>query len=183
MRGKDMAKKNTRRSARRGAARDRQSRKALAIGRRMARDVIAFRDKALRRRALVLRRSRVVSPAAVPIVPPARVRAAGGPLRSGVLVAEGDSWFDYPWHDGLRMLEDRHGFDVESVAHKGDSVEQMAYGGGQLEEFTRLLEKLIRQSIIPSAVLLSGGGNDVAGPEFGMLLNHVSSARAGLNEQ
>lgn len=45
----------------------------------------------------------------------------------------------------IRMLEDDHGYDVESVAHKGDSVESMAYGG-QLEKFTRLIEKLLRQS-------------------------------------
>jgi lysophospholipase L1-like esterase len=99
-----------------------------------------------------------------------------------VLVAEGDSWFDYPWHDVLRMLEDHHGYDVESVAHKGDSVESMAYSG-QLEEFTRLIERLLRQRVLPRAILLSGGGNDVAGAEFRVLLNHVRSARAGLNEQ
>jgi hypothetical protein len=34
---------------------------------------------------------------------------------------------------------------------------------------------------IPKAILLSGGGNDVAGTEFGMLLNHAKSAIAGLN--
>jgi hypothetical protein len=31
-------------------------------------------------------------------------------------------------------------------------------------------------------VLLSGGGNDVAGEEFGILLNHARSAVAGLND-
>jgi lysophospholipase L1-like esterase len=102
---------------------------------------------------------------------------------SGVLIAEGDSWFDYPWTDVLRLLEDEHGFDVESVAHAGDRVEHMAYSGGQLEEFSRQLEKLIRTGRIPKAILLSGGGNDIAGPEFGMLLNHASSPIAGLNEK
>lgn len=110
------------------------------------------------------------------------LRAAGGSTRVGVLVAEGDSWFDYPWHDVLRMLEDHHGYDVESIAHKGDTIESMAYGG-QLEEFTRLIEKLVRQGVIPTAILLSGGGNDVAGDEFRTLLNHARSAHAGLNEQ
>ncbi|HZR83267.1 MAG TPA: GDSL-type esterase/lipase family protein [Candidatus Binatia bacterium] len=110
------------------------------------------------------------------------MRAAGGPQRTGVLVAEGDSWFDYPWHDVLRMLEDEHGYDVESVAHKGDRVEDMAYSGGQLEEFARTIEKLLRQSVVPTAILLSGGGNDVAGDEFAMLLDHASSPAPGLNE-
>jgi hypothetical protein len=79
------------------------------------------------------------------------------------------------------MLEDDHGWDVESVAHKGDRVEDMAYSGGQLEEFARTIEKLLRQSVIPRAILLSGGGNDVAGDEFGVLINHASSATPGLN--
>src|SRR5688500_17382096 len=103
----------------------------MAVGRRLAGEVLRFRDSALRRRATALRRA---APAAVGAraVPPRLVRAAGGvpggkAARAGVLVAEGDSWFDYPWHDVLRILEDHHGYDVESVAHKGDSIESMAY--------------------------------------------------------
>jgi lysophospholipase L1-like esterase len=107
----------------------------------------------------------------------------GGSRSAGVLVAEGDSWFDYPWNDIIELLEDRHAYDVESVAHKGDTVEEMAYSGGQLEEFTRRLEKLIRRHDIPKAILLSAGGNDVAGLEFKILLNHASSPVAGLNQQ
>jgi lysophospholipase L1-like esterase len=100
-----------------------------------------------------------------------------------LLVAEGDSWFNYPWTDILRLLEDEHGYDVESVAHFGDTVEEMAYSGGQLERFSRLLEKQLRRGRVPKAILLSGGGNDLAGTEFGMLLDHARSAAAGLNEQ
>jgi len=120
-------------------------------------------------------------------VSPRLNRAAGGvgrarPARAGVLVAEGDSWFDYPWHDVLQMLEDHHGYDVESVAHKGDSIEAMAYSG-QLEAFARLIEKLLRQGVRPAAILVSGGGNDVAGNEFAVLIDHVRSAQPGLNQQ
>ena len=99
-----------------------------------------------------------------------------------MLVAEGDSWFDYPLHDILSMLEDEHGYDVESVAHKGDRVEEMAYADGQLVEFSRRIEKLLRNRKVPKAILLSGGGNDIAGDEFGMLLNHAVSPIPGLNE-
>ena len=156
----------------------------MAVGRSMANEVLRFRDQALRRRAAAVRQAAPVADARA--VSPRLIRAAGmgpgGVARTGVLVAEGDSWFDYPWHDVLRMLEDHHGYDVESVAHKGDSVESMAYGG-QLEEFTRLIEKLLRQRVLPRAILLSGGGNDVAGNEFGVLINHLRSAHAGLNEQ
>ena len=158
--------------------------RAMAVGRSLANEVLRFRDQALRRRAAAVRQAAPVADARA--VSPRLIRAAGmgpgGVARSGVLVAEGDSWFDYPWHDVLRMLEDHHGYDVESVAHKGDSVESMAYGG-QLEEFTRLIEKLLRQGVLPRAILLSGGGNDVAGDEFAVLINHLRSAHAGLNEQ
>lgn len=101
----------------------------------------------------------------------------------GVLIAEGDSWFDYPFYDVLRFLEDDHGYDVESVAHKGDPVEAMAYSLGQLEELTRRIEKISRRGVAPKAILLSGGGNDVAGDQFGMLLNHARSGMPHLNEQ
>jgi hypothetical protein len=34
-------------------------------------------------------------------------REARVPAQSGLLIAEGDSWFDYPLHDVLEILEDR----------------------------------------------------------------------------
>lgn len=165
-------------------AMDPLTRKALEVGRQEAQKVLKRRSAALRRRAAAVRKPRVVRRAMRPTEVDERLRrAVGGPATAGVLVAEGDSWFDYPFNDILSLLEDQHGYDVESVAHKGDRVEEMAYGGGQLDELTRRLEKLLRQGIIPRAILLSGGGNDVAGDEFGMLLNHAGSAISGLNDQ
>jgi hypothetical protein len=158
-------------------------RRALRGGRAEADHVLRFRARALRRRRTALRAARAERAPRVPPVPPALTRAAGGPGSTGILVAEGDSWFDYPLCDVLRLLEDHYGYDVESVAHKGDRVEDMAYGRGQLEALTRRLEKLLRQGLVPKAVLISGGGNDVAGAEFGMLLNHARSASAGLNDR
>ncbi|MBI4526025.1 MAG: SGNH/GDSL hydrolase family protein [Deltaproteobacteria bacterium] len=163
---------------------DKTIRKALRFGRQEANRVLKLRDKALkRRRAAVRALPKPAEPAPLGRIDRAALRAVGEMATAGVLVAEGDSWFDYPFNDVLRLLEDYHAYDVESVAHKGDPVEEMAYGGGQLEELTRRLEKLLRRHIIPRAVLLSGGGNDVAGDAFGMLLNHARSAAAGLNEQ
>ncbi|MGQ0648959.1 MAG: GDSL-type esterase/lipase family protein [Gemmatimonadaceae bacterium] len=100
----------------------------------------------------------------------------------GVLVAEGDSWFDYPGLDVLNSLEDNHGYDVETVAHAGDRVEDMAYGGSQLLDFRRRLEKVLRSGRVPRAILLSGGGNDIAGDEFAVLLDHKGSVFAGIND-
>ena len=36
----------------------------------------------------------------------------------------------------------------ESLARSGDKVEDMAYGGSQLEEFSRRLEKLLRRGVV-----------------------------------
>jgi hypothetical protein len=163
---------------------DRLTRKAIEIGRGEAQEVLKRRDAALRKRAAAIRRPRAPKRRRAPAgVDESLRRAVGGPATAGTLVAEGDSWFDYPLHDVLSLLEDQHGYDVESVAHKGDRVEEMAYGLGQLDELTRMLEKLLRRNVVPKAILLSGGGNDVAGDEFGMLLNHERSPVRGLNDQ
>jgi hypothetical protein len=157
---------------------------AISIGRQRAEKILQHRARALERRARALEahpaplelRSESLGPDGGPLPEAALTRTAG------ILVAEGDSWFDYPLHDVLGELEDGHGYDVESVAHKGDPIEEMAYGGNQLGQFTREIEKLLGRGRIPKAVLVSGGGNDVAGDQFGMLLNHAGSAIAGLND-
>jgi lysophospholipase L1-like esterase len=159
--------------------------RAIDIGRENARTILEYRAQARVRRARALaelpvrpdRHLEAVTPEGVPLAEPVFTQSAG------YLVAEGDSWFDYPLHDVLNELEDGHGYDVESVAHKGDPIEEMAYGGDQLGEFTRRIEKMLGRGHIPKAVLVSGGGNDVAGDQFGMLLNHANSAIAGLNAQ
>ena len=103
-------------------------------------------------------------------------------MSAGVLIAEGDFWFDYPFNDVLQILEDDFLYDVESVAHKGDTVDDMAHSGGQFEEFARRLEKLLRANKVPRAILLSGGGNDIAGDEFAILLNHAASSLPAIND-
>jgi lysophospholipase L1-like esterase len=155
---------------------------AIEIGSQQADKIIALRDQKLKTRATALAAKPQVARAIQTQEFKAKFVDKLGPTASHVLVAEGDSWFDYPFYDILKILEDDHGFDVESVSHKGDRVEDMAYSDGQLDEFTRRIEKLLRNgSVPPKAILLSGGGNDVAGDEFGMLLNHKASSVAGLN--
>lgn len=102
---------------------------------------------------------------------------------SGTLVAEGDSWFDYPGSDVLDYLEDVYRYDVESLAKAGHRIEDMAYAGGQLDDLARRLEKLLRAGKNVRAVLLSGGGNDTMGAEFGMFLEHALSGLAPLNSK
>lgn len=160
------------------------SERAMEIGRALAETVLEYRRERLALREQALRshpnplqlRIQPLSKEGQPTAAPSEMKTAG------TLVAEGDSWFDYPLHDILEELEDRHGYDIESVAHHGDPIEVMAYGGHQLEQFSRRIEKILRRGTQPKAILLSGGGDDVAGSEFGMLLNHAKSAIAGLND-
>jgi lysophospholipase L1-like esterase len=156
--------------------------RARALGRRLALETLEKRAVQRRkRRAIKPARGRALAAGRVAI-PLDTLRALAVPPPTGLLIAEGDSWFDYPLHDVLTMLEDEHGFDVESVAHRGDTVEDMAYSGGQFDDFSRLLEKVLRQGRVPDAILLSGGGNDLAGDEFALILNHAASGLPPMND-
>ena len=165
---------------------------ALRLGRKQAEWVVAQHKASQQRRAKVvaasakaLARPRAKLPASAAKKKSATSAgpASGGapPGSRGVLVAEGDSWFDYPFYDVLQKLDDEFGWDIENVAHRGDSVESMAYDGGQLADFVRAIQRVVRRGDAPHAILMSGGGNDVAGESFAMLLNHRSSPVYGFN--
>ena len=100
---------------------------------------------------------------------------------NGLLIAEGDSWFDYPFNSVLGELENLS-YEIESVAHKGDTAEEMAYDASQLAKLAGLFEKLDQRGEVPRAILLSGGGNDIAGTELGVVLNHKQSGLPAVNE-
>lgn len=106
----------------------------------------------------------------------------------GHLVAEGDSWFSYPGLDVLGALgggkiQGGVRYRVYSAASAGETVESMAYDGGQLEgfaaEFRKVLDAGAKDEV--KAILLSGGGNDIAGREFHILLNHANSVTGTLS--
>ena len=164
-------------------ANDKRILEAMHVGRRHASEILKLRAAASKTRAKALKAHPKPLALRIQAIPRKGMPVARATVMqtAGVLVSEGDSWFDYPFHDVLKELEDNHGYDVESVAHKGDPIEEMAYGDNQLNDLTRLIEKLLRRGVKPKAILLSGGGNDIAGNEFGMLLNHARSSIAGLN--
>ena len=118
--------------------------------------------------------------AAVEFAPAA---ARGALTTAGYLVAVGDSWFAYPIHNVLTKLEDNFGYNVETTAHNGDPIEAMVSHVGQLDKFARLLDKIKALGATPHAVLVSGGGDDVAGTEFGMLMNNIDLSDSGWNLQ
>jgi lysophospholipase L1-like esterase len=163
------------------ARQSRELQQALRTGEERAERVFRLRSRALRKREAAI--AGVASPPALPTVPPQLVKAAGSRGKAGLLIAEGDSWFALPWADDiLSLLEEEHGYEVRDVARAGDTIEEMAYGDRQLINFSRKIERAIRAGESPAGVLLSGGGNDVAGPELAMLLNHASSPKPGLNK-
>jgi hypothetical protein len=102
----------------------------------------------------------------------------------GLLIAEGDSWFDYPLYDVLDLLES-DGYEVEAVAHMGDNLEDMAHDERQLDRLAKAFERVGSRGRAADvrAILLSGGGNDIAGDEFALLLNHARSGLPALNEK
>jgi hypothetical protein len=111
--------------------------------------------------------------------------AFGGPV-AGYLIAEGDSWFDYPFfQDILEALEEDHHYRIRSVAHHGDTAESMAYEPNQLEKLRKLFEELAEDNDdgrkTPKAILLSCGGNDVA-HVCELLLNHKRSNLPVIND-
>ena len=111
-----------------------------------------------------------------------RMARRGRRASRGTLVAEGDSWFRLLGSDVLDELEDL-GYDVESVAHPGDTVESMAYLEGQIKKLARVLNRLANRKRPPRAILLSGGGNDITGDVLAFLLNHRYAGLETLNEE
>jgi hypothetical protein len=102
---------------------------------------------------------------------------------AGYLLALGDSWFDYPIRDVLTNLDTQYGYNIESSARKGDSIEFGMSHVGQLDKFARLVDKLVSVGASPKAILVSFGGDDIAGAEFGMLINDFDLPASGWNEQ
>ena len=114
----------------------------------------------------------------------ATVKAAMPP--PATLVAEGDSWFDYaPGLDVLDQLRLRHWYEIVKLSAAGDTLENIAFGTEIGRDFSRLtpqinvlIETVARAR--PRVVLLSGGGNDIAGDELDSFLNHADSGLPGL---
>ncbi len=90
---------------------------------------------------------------------------------SGVLVAEGDSWFDYPRWDVLKALR-RDGYEVISAAHYGQTLEEIAYSPAQFTGTIDALKRVRAERKPLKAILLSAGGNDLAGPELSVILSY-----------
>lgn len=107
-----------------------------------------------------------------------------------VLVAEGDSWFDYfpAGLDVISCLKKFFDYKIYNVSKAGDTLDNMAWGTKfdqrrwhrdrpPLEETLAAIEQHR-----PPVVLLSGGGNDIAGNELLSFLNHKTSGLPALRD-
>lgn len=83
-----------------------------------------------------------------------------------VLLAEGDSWFQYPLflEDTVDWLMADH--TVLCLSAAGDELGAMVADGEMIEH----LAALRADGVALRALLLSGGGNDIVGPELAELL-------------
>lgn len=112
-------------------------------------------------------------------------------LRSGKLVAEGDSWFAYPLVrdiiDHLRKM----GYGIHRLSSAGDTLENMVYGTGtekkgpnQRNKGPESLQRTVQAIKLykPRFVLFSAGGNDIVGDDMLQFLHHSGSGDAPLNE-
>ena len=99
-----------------------------------------------------------------------------------VVVADGDSWFDYPKpfssaEDILDQLEDL-GYYIEDVADHGDKLDQLADDSEQHDEFRDGLRSLDTAGKRPCAILISAGGNDFTKDGLRRLLHDRSSGNS-----
>jgi hypothetical protein len=111
------------------------------------------------------------------------VAAAAATAKKYRLLADGDSWFDYPLgKDVLDYLNNFFQHAVTKLAKAGSTLNELVYGPDELfksdpsqgkTRLTIVVEKLRKQQF--DAFLCSGGGNDIAGPEFFSFINHAAS--------
>ncbi len=140
-------------------------------------------------------------------VPADQRGAAGAPLRAMLaaapgkrtfkLLAQGDSWFDYPpGTDLIDCLHSMHGHTITNLAVAGSTLNDEAYGPVPRELFglpfgplqsddpSRIVELVHRiQQDRPQALLLSAGGNDIAGDEFFPFINNARSGLPPVNQE
>jgi len=125
----------------------------------------------------------------------AQMLAAGAapPANPLVLLAHGDSWFDYPLNgndvtlgttDIIAQLETMGTIHplVQNISHFGDATtEEMS-----LPKQQSLIQSLRDKAnwlngTGPDAILFSGGGNDIAGNQFCIYLDFAGPGVDGLN--
>lgn len=114
--------------------------------------------------------------------------AAMGLQASKHLVAEGDSWFDYPVGTDLIDCLRVRGYQIDNFAEAGDTLENMIFGSaidGDYVPAASTIGRVLARigEVKPRVFLFSGGGNDIAGDEFASFLNHRDSGMSDVRQE
>ena len=129
---------------------------------------------------------------------PLAAMLASTPEKRGFhLLAQGDSWFDYPpGTDLIDCLHRYHGHEIVNIAVAGSTLNDEAYGPVPRELFglpigrtqaddpsriAELVQRILEDK--PQALLLSAGGNDIAGDEFFSFINNAQSGLVPVNQE
>lgn len=125
--------------------------------------------------------------------------AAAPATRTFNLLAQGDSWFDYPpGTDLIDCLHSEHGHAITNIALAGSTLNDEAYGPVPRELFGiptslgplqsddsdrihELVNRILQDK--PQGLLLSAGGNDIAGDPFFSFLNNAESGLDSINAE
>jgi hypothetical protein len=162
-------------------------RRSIVLRQQMRAAIDAELDERIKRHQATIARLRIAHTAMA-----AAGRQATQPL---VMLAQGDSWFDYPLNgnslalsgtDIIAELETMGTINpvIANIAHYGDtSIDEMS-----LPKQQRMLQMLHDPSNWlgqgkPDAILISAGGNDVAGDQFCIFLNEAATSPTGLSTQ
>ena len=123
-----------------------------------------------------------------------RALGAKAPSVPLVMLAHGDSWFDYPLDgnsislphtDIIAQLEFVGNINpcILNISQWGDATTAEMSWPKQQKMITALQDNSNwLESGKPDAILFSGGGNDVAGDQFCVFLDYTNPAPGGLNE-
>jgi hypothetical protein len=132
----------------------------------------------------------------------ARLKTAGASLRAAgalppsvplVMLAHGDSWFDYPLSGNSLSFRDTDVIaQLEAMGNTNPVILNIShYGDATTEEMSLpKQERMIRslqdpanwmETGKPDAILFSGGGDDVVGDQFCIFLDYATPGATGLN--
>lgn len=122
----------------------------------------------------------------------AQVPAPSMPL---VLLAHGDSWFDYPLNGNspfftddtdiiahLQAMGEIHPL-IHNLSHWGDATTNEMELSKQQRMITALREEAnwLPPKLLPDAILFSGGGNDIVGGQFCIYLDYNAPGSTGID--
>ena len=126
------------------------------------------------------------------------LKTSGSPQTSGplVMLAHGDSWFDYPLTgNGLPLVNTDVIAQLGSLGVNNPVILNLSHHGDatsdemSLTKQQRMIDSLHDPSNWmdhgkPEAILFSGGGNDIAGNQFCIFLDHSDTpGSTGLNDE